>query len=153
MNVLIRPATPGDCFELATNLRADDVREIRAATGQPPLAALLQGVDESTKCYIAEDRHHRPFVIFGVADDESDPQRGVLWMLATDELLNHKKTFVREARRFIREFFKRYSLLGNVADQRNTTHIKFLNWLGATWHATFHSPVDGSLFREFRLCA
>jgi hypothetical protein len=109
MKPYVRPATTDDAFLLAPNLRDADVQEIKAASGLPPLAALQRDIQLSERVYVMEDERG-PFGIFGVLDarpgfpDDPPCETGVIWMLGTDRVVEHRKTFLRESRRWVAHF-------------------------------------------------
>jgi hypothetical protein len=140
MKALVRPAVVGDCFELAPRLRADDVREIRAASGLSPLSALFESVRRSKHAYSCEDQSGRVFAMFGVADAPTDPTVGVIWMLASDDLFTHRKQFLRECRRWFKQFRTEYRVLWN----------SWLKWIGCTFVKRHPVYGKGKLpFMEF----
>lgn len=150
MKALVRPAVVGDCFELAPRLRADDVQEIRASSGKSPLSALFECVRRSKHSYSCEDQNARVFAMFGVADAPDNPGVGIIWMLASDDLTDHRKQFVRECGRWFKKFREEYDVLWNIVDERNTVHLSWLKWMGCTFTKRHPQYGKGKLpFVEF----
>jgi hypothetical protein len=61
------------------------------------------------------------------------PDVGQVWMVATDQLLDHQKEFLRYTHSFIDKLHDHYPLLFNWVDARNTVHLKWLKWSGFTF--------------------
>lgn len=120
----IRPLKTGDLEILAKTLRRADVQEIEAATGSTPAVALQTGIRHSEFTRIAADKEDRPVAIFGVSPGH------MVWMVATDSLLKHRKDFLRQSRIVVDWLLAKYGWLGNIVDSRNGTHIRWLDWCG-----------------------
>lgn len=114
-------------------MRVADVNECFAAAGMPGELALLLSVECSEETYTMVNPAGTPVGICGIAAGHTPGDKQV-WMLATDELFRHRKLFLRESRRWIHSYLKRYRLW-NWVDARNTEHIAWLNWLGAKFEA------------------
>ena len=116
----IHPCTLEAAYEVASNLREEDLREVVDGYGiQPtidiPLASL------------------RGFCVhFTVPDGRTAGLAGIdgerIWMLCTPAIHDYPLTFAREAKRFIDS--RQESRLWNYADKRNTVHLKLLKFLG-----------------------
>ena len=124
MSNYIHPCTLEAAYEVASNLRPDDLRECVEGHGiQPtidiPLAS-LRGF-----CRIFRVPNGETAGIVGIQDDK-------IRMLCTPAIHHYPLTFAREAKRFIDSRTEPY--LWNVVDQRNTEHIKLLKFLGFTFH-------------------
>lgn len=83
-----------------------------------------------------------PVGICGIAAGHSPDDKQV-WMLATDELLEHRTLFLRESRRWIDSYADRYALW-NWVDVRNIEHIHWLQWLGCAFPAKRISDYTGT---------
>lgn len=146
-----RTATEEDCLFLAPRLREADVQEIKACSGEPPLAALLRGLRYSDTCFtLLLPGTDVPFAMAGVLPYPYEPIVGGVWMLATDALEHAKLPFLRRCQIVVDAMNHRWPVLTNVVDERNFTHIKWLKWLGFTFirrHPTF--GVAGIPFLEF----
>lgn len=124
-----RKATREDARALADRLRQADDVEIRLCSG-PPRRALPRYVGTSTRSYIAHD-DDRVLALFGVATDETDGRAGLVWMVASDELIRkYRRHIVRDGPRWLRELGVGYDRLWNYAYARNETHLRFLGFLG-----------------------
>lgn len=124
----IREARPCDAIRLAPRLRMRDVEEIRAASGDDPMTALLRCASESPIAWTAED-HEGPFVMFGVApymDDVGSP-----WLLGADRLVTqYLRAFLRESKHYIKVMHTHYPMLVNYVDARQLDSLKYLRRAG-----------------------
>jgi hypothetical protein len=136
----IAPATAADATELAPILRAEDVEEIRALSGEQPLNALLYSVALSDESYAVRD-DQGIVSLFGVGPG------GAVWLLGSDKMFKYPKSLVRLCRQWLEDWAPRYPRLYALADARNTSHLKLLDHLGVTWVREAH--VRGVLFKEF----
>lgn len=59
--------------------------------------------------------------------------KGVIWLCFTPEYARHKLSFLRFSKQLLPRLLKAYGVLTNVVWTKNTTHVEYLNWLGATW--------------------
>ena len=75
---------------------------------------------------------HRGCYAFKVPDGRIAGLAGVddgqIWMLCTTAIDDYPVTFAREAKRFVDS--RPEKLLWNIADKRNTVHLKLLKFLG-----------------------
>jgi hypothetical protein len=60
---------------------------------------------------------------------------GRIWLIGTDELVTKplRSQFIRECPRYLAGMERMYKLLHNEIDERNTLHIRWLQWLGFTF--------------------
>ena len=120
----IHPCTLEAAYEVASNLRSQDFREVVEGHGvQPTIAIPLNSLRGSCIHFTVPDGR-----IAGLAGIEDD---GRVWMLTTPAILDFPVTFAREAKRFIDSRTER--VLWNYVDKRNTVHIKLLKFLGFTF--------------------
>ena len=136
----IRRATKRDILFVAANLRESDRREIWASHRSNPedIPGLCKEVE--TWAAIAEN----PLCIFGCA---SNGNSGVPWLLATDDVLNHKVEFLRKSRDICREWLKQFKLLTNIVHAENDICILWLKWLGFSFPAVV--MINGEKFMRF----
>lgn len=123
---LIDTATADLAFKNSPYLRWQDVREIEAC-GWHPLFCLSLSVTAS------ED----PIVFYTPKGDiagfagirREDDVSGVVWMLCTKAVETIPILFCKEARAWL-DRQTSFQILHNVADPRNTLHMKLLKHLG-----------------------
>lgn len=126
----VRPASIKDTKFIAQHMRESDVMEIRAASGLTPLEALQHSIILSDTTLVGSA--DRPFCIFGVAPSPN-PLAGIVWLLGTDEIIQHRRAFLAQCRDWLDRFHDTYPVLFNFVDERNTVHVHWLKWLGAVF--------------------
>ena len=68
--------------------------------------------------------------ICGVAGvSRTDAHSGAIWMLTTPHVRPYPKLFFKEAKKWVEQQTS-YEMLHNIADPRNTMHMKLLHMLG-----------------------
>ncbi len=125
-------ATLADVTSISGKLRAADVDEALAAYGLPIEAALKYSVDVSDEAWIARDSEGEDVLLYGVASAQECPEVGVPWMVATPLLPRYGKSLMRDGMKWIDRIHKRYPILANMADARNTVHTAWLRRMGFT---------------------
>jgi hypothetical protein len=122
----IRTATVQDAVQVANNLRPEDRQEIEGL-GHSPIALVFSVLisDVAVSFFNTEGK------IAGVAGivRESDI-KGQVWMICTPAVELNPHTFVRHAKRWLKQEQRNYRLLWNLADARNHYHHKLLRMLG-----------------------
>lgn len=122
-----RPATIADALQVAANIRPEDRREIEGL-GHSPLA-LVWCVETSAHATAFYNRDGELAGIAGIGPDEQ-PGVGQVWMICTHAVEKNPVTFVRQARLWIENVGKDYSMLWNLMDSRNKLHHKLVKMLG-----------------------
>jgi hypothetical protein len=131
MNYYLTPAVEADASTFAENLREEDKAEIKAASGWLPVDGILYGVRHSKSVFSAWTPDHQPICIFGVSELENNPHVGVPWMLGTPLIQRYFVPFLRDGKSTLMPLITQgYDMLYNLADSRNTTHLRWLNWMG-----------------------
>lgn len=151
----IREATALDVDYLGDKLRREDVEEAVAGGYKNAYHALCEGLTTSCLCLVLEDpdiaeEERKPAAILGVTNDclevstnkeESIVYRPV-WMVATDTIVDkYAFKFLRYSREIIDAISTLFGTLGNYADTRNTTHIKWLEWCGFKERGRVKTPI------------
>lgn len=126
----VRSSRSCDVLFLSDHLRAEDRAECMASSGRGPFDVLMEGLSISDECHTALNDAGVPFAMFGVAPIEGNPRAGAVWLLATDELKKHAVYLLRNTDKYIAQFHLRYPILANVADERNTAHLRWVEWAG-----------------------
>lgn len=137
-------SAPEDCHDLAAVLRTADRLECQAS-GHSPLAALTAGYWNGN-CWTVKSGS-TVLAMFGVSPHLEAPEFGVVWLLAAPELLRFKAQFLRESRLWVEELGRGYAVIGNHCDERNEVAIRWLRWLGFTFHD--RHPVGDTHFLSF----
>jgi hypothetical protein len=124
-------ATPDDAADVASRLREADKQEGWAALGVDPALYLATGCDYD-RTWVIFNAEGENVALAGVSPMD-EPDLGQVWMVATDQLLNHQKEFLKHTRAFIDILHEDYPILFNWVDARNEVHIKWLKWCGFTF--------------------
>jgi hypothetical protein len=136
----IHPITLEAAYEVASNLRQDDLREAVEGHGVVPTIdiplACLRG-----SCVYFTVPNGKTAGVAGVADDNA------IWMLTTPAIHEYPITFAREAKRFVDSRPEPY--LWNIVDKRNTVHLKLLKFLGFTFLRELTYGPNNLTFIEF----
>lgn len=147
--LIVRPAHGDDVHSMAPRLRTEDVAEIVAFSGETALNALGRGYVNSAKCFTVEFEG-RASAMFGVAESPIMPRFGTIWLLGTNDIPLFSRQFLRQSSEWLAEIMKGYDIVGNLVDERNESHIRWLRWLEFDFIA--RHPVMGHLglpFLEF----
>lgn len=126
MEIDFRTATSADVVSLAPRLRQADHDEIMATVGAPPLLALPQTITNG----IVVTVDGSPEVLFGVDPVRGFPEVGVIWLVSSSRIEEHKVKFLRTSKHLLDSIQKDYLMLTNFCDARNELHHKWLKWLG-----------------------
>jgi hypothetical protein len=143
----VRIASEADAYVLAKNLRSEDEAEIRAMSGHEPLKALLHGIQYSDVPLAIEDDDGSTIGLFGVVTTQQIPRVGSVWLLASPRLLKHSHRLARESRRWVESLQSQYDILFNLVDERNTVHVRWIQWCGFTF--VNRHPALGAEQRPF----
>lgn len=148
VDIQVVRAAPAHIRSIARRMRVADRDEIAAASGKSPVQALTYSLRKSSLAYTALI-DGRPEVMFGVGDLNILAGVGAPWLLGTDEVERHYVAFLRGSVEWRDQLLRRYSILRNFVDDRNTVSIRWLEWLGFR----LLDPVDmgGHQFRLFEL--
>ena len=140
MSKYIHPLTSKVALHLASNLRPDDRREIQEGHGHNPSQVLFAAA--STDYSLAFKLPNGEWGgAFGVGPDNG------IWMLCTPEIETYPLTFTRECKRFVESRMEKY--LWNIADKRNTVHLKLLKFLGFKFLREIKHGPNNLTFIEF----
>lgn len=123
------PATQELVDLLKGRLREADIKEVFAASGEDADRALQLGFQLSELCYVGllDDR---PVTCFGARRTSMVSDRGIVWLLGTDELVRVKRTFVKQSMGYVDILSNAFPVLENWVDIRNEFSIKWLRWCG-----------------------
>ena len=139
----IRECTPEDIEELAVTMRPEDVAEIAHASGGSPLRSLWMAFHSSDVLHTIEWQG-RVVAIFGVVAINS--QVATPWMLGTTDL-RRCWSLLRECRKLLDTYTRRYHYLTNAVWAQNGVHIKWITWLGFQFEGS--DVRNGQTFLHF----
>ncbi|WP_370677534.1 hypothetical protein [Pleomorphomonas sp. PLEO] len=123
------PARGKHCRSIGRHMRAADAAECRAMGVFSPIGALRYSMRNSDATTALFDG--RPAAMFGTRSLNVLAGVGCVWLLGTDDLLIHRKAFLRASVRGRHKLFERYSVLRNVVSTHNEASVRWLTWLGA----------------------
>lgn len=146
---VIVPARGHDILELAPNLRAADVDEVRAASGLSPADALRRSFDLSTHVWVARDRLGLPIALWGVGPLSLVLGKGCPWLLASAAFDDYGRDIARLSRRLLASVRAIYPSLENRVDARHLKAIRWLAWLGFTIEDPEPWGVEARPFHRF----
>lgn len=133
--------------ELLDNLRPDDRAEVEAARGTVTPMQLWADVKVAQHCITALDSHNRVVCVYGLSRHPAQAEVGVVWLLGTALLDKHMFQLCKEARTVLASWHKKFPILTNFTDKRNTRVLRWLRWLGFTFGSTI--DVRGHTFIQF----
>lgn len=146
----IRDSLVEDALPLLKNIRPEDLREIAALRNEPLLPLLKQGIWTSRPCFTAFNNQEELILIFGVVKSPEDPGTGVVWLLGTNLMEHYHYRFLRESRYWLSQLYgDRFNTLWNIADKRNTLHLRWLDWLGFEFQREIPAGINQEPFIEF----
>ena len=130
MNRYVVPAHRDHIFYLANNMAEADRREVNAAVGLGPYQALEDSLNRSVAAWTGMVGDSRPVCMFGVCPIDILGGVGSPWLLGTDEISRHAKTFLKLNRLYVPKMLELFPRLVNYVDARHETAIRWLKWLG-----------------------
>ena len=140
----IHPITLEAAVEVASNLRPEDHREVEEGHGYDPIEYAKFIAQEGSAVYFTVP-NGKTAGMAGVNDE------GQIWMICTQAIAEYPHTFARESKRFVES--RTEPLLWNVADRRNTVHLKLLKFLGFKFLRELKYGPNQLSFIEFcRVC-
>lgn len=146
----IRDSNVNDAIELLKNIRPDDLREVTALRSEPLLPLLKQGIWTSKPCFTACSSSEEVILVFGVVPYPQEPDIGVVWLLGTDLMDHFHYRFIRESRYWLSQLYgDQFQVLWNIADKRNTLHLRWLDWLGFEFQREVPAGINNEPFIEF----
>lgn len=131
------------CEAVASRLRPEECVEVRAASNDSPLDAVLRGYLNSQFCRVALIGGE-PLCIFGMRRENWYWHRG--WLLGTDAVPKHRMTFLRKSRELLPLVLRRYPHVHNWCDASYMKSLKWLEWLGFTVNAPEAYGAQGLAF-------
>lgn len=149
---IVKP-TDEHIAELASNLRQQDVDELRALGHDDMAQPIIDGVSRSSWCHaILIDG--RVVAIFGVAPFGSLlDSRGVPWALGTDLIWPNRRALARMARGYISAMLREFPHLINIVHASNTAATAWLTRCGFVLQAPIPQGPHGELFHVFEMRA
>lgn len=144
MKYSTRPATADDVIAVLRNLREADRREAQAVLGD--MERLYHCTIEGEVYVSTIEGDEVPFLLFGVSPDPLSTA-GRVWLLATDRVSAAPRAAIRLAREWLPRWHSKHPTLHNVADCRNTLHLRWLKLMGFSFGGK--TDVNGLPFQYF----
>lgn len=133
---MIRPSTPADIAAIHGCLRTEDIAEIKAISGNDPMFSLMYGHLHSAECVVGVGGDK--IVMIAGVQGIPKTEDAYVWMLCTPHIMSHKRELLTLGREWLDKQNKRYRVLRNVVDARNTVHIRLVTHMGFT----FGDPIE-----------
>lgn len=144
----VRSATLRDALEMAPLLRKEDLDEVQAL-GLSAEQALRAGLQDTRVC-MSIVSGGSPIAMFGSHRvNEGGVLNDVIWLLGTPEILDIRRLFLRESRRWLAQLTEGCDLMSNSIDARNVEHIRWLHWLGFKFLSVTLRGPQGLPFIDF----
>jgi len=87
--------------------------------------------------------------VFGATTRCTLTRSGVPWMLATHEIYQHRKEFLRDSKRYIKALFTAFDYLENYVLAENKASVKWLKWCGFTIEEAAPYGIEKAMFNRF----
>lgn len=145
--IVVRRSEYTDCGWLASKLSEAESDEAWALCHQRPIDLLIESQDNSDLCLTIE--HQGEMVgMFGVMKSDK-LATGIIWFIATDEIKNMGRIFLRRAKDFISLMHEHYPMLENYVHSKNKASILWMRFAGAKVNDPIPYGVEGELFHKF----
>lgn len=146
----VRPMVEADIDLIAASARQSDRDEIEEGCGQTMAGALAIGLRSSVKAHVIcwDDV---PLAAFGDVSHSPCAGIGVPWLVTTTAIEKHTRPFLRACKPLLSLMLVRHPTLVNYVDARNTTAIRWLEWLGFTIGSPTPYGPKQLPFRQFHM--
>ena len=157
----VLPLFRGDRFEfveptadgiehIATNLRAADAAELRAASGSGDTPTLIRmSVLSSDSVVMAVNPYGVPVALLGVGTVSLIYNTGCPWLVGTDDLDRYRRALIACGRIYTAAMLQQYACLENHVDARNKRTVAWLQHLGFTLDPAAPFGPAGVAFHRF----
>ena len=137
-------------LELSQTMRKPDVDEVWAGWHKTPLEALRSSVKYTKQSWTGL-ANGRVVCMFGIAQPSILSYAGTPWLLGSEELPKHFRTFLRGNKIYIKAIKKEFEFLENYVDTRNVIAIRWLKWLGFKLNPAEPYGVEQRAFHKFTM--
>jgi hypothetical protein len=141
-------STHAHAARIARDCREIDRYELYTGWRHTPDQALRYGLEHSSHVWTGV-ANLQPFCMVGVVPKNVLCGSGTIWLIATDEILEHQLAFLRRCRPILRRMQAVYSSLENCVAGENVTAIAWLKWLGFTIGEGRPTGPDRAIFHHF----
>lgn len=130
MTINIDTASLNDAYVMAPHMRAADVDEVRAASGHTPLEALVESIKASNGDAWTVRCNGEVLCIGGVMTSSLLTGRVVPWLLTSNAVDRHMKSFYKVTKNAIQALREQYDHMENVIDARHVVALRWARRLG-----------------------
>lgn len=141
-------ATEEQVNKVSSQMDADSIQAIKLS-GYKDYQQALRFLQEHSNYCIAILKDEIPIAIFGAIS--VDVEVASTWLVAIEDLPTIPPRVVIQSRRFIQAFLKEFKTLRTVVWEKNTTHIRWVEWLGFKDTGKVPYGINGELFHIYTL--
>lgn len=143
--IIIDTATVDDILEFSKNIRSMDAKEVEFVSGKPfkdHLGFLMTHVEDvrTIKCdgvLLGIGNWYQEQLDWGLYSPSV-----VGWLLMTNAVEDHKIEFLRWSKEIVKTLLEAYPAITNVLYAKNKLHVKYLDFLGASfWEDPFRKDL------------
>jgi len=125
--MIVRELKEEDAVFFAKYARASDVAECSSVSNIPLEEHIAIGKRHSLECYCLADESDRPVALFGIIKDENCYS---VWLLTTVFVEEHKLSFMKNVRKWVKIWYNKYGPLYVITDLRYKRAVKLNEWAG-----------------------
>lgn len=133
---------------VATNIDKQSAKAIEICGVTDIQAEMLKLLDTSTHT-VCVAVNGLPIAVFGVIETKFGV--GSVWLVKTEGLKHVPVRLLIQARRFIQAFLQQFPRLRTIVWEENTSHVKWVEWLGFNKIDKVPYGNNGELFHVFIL--
>jgi hypothetical protein len=149
MSVVTSRATLSDAAEMAAHMRPEDVAEVWAEGRRTPYEALEMSLSLSGSQAWTVRHDGKILAMWGAAPIDLISGVAVVWLLTTDEVDRHPRSFMRATREAVRWLRDKYSISVNRIDAR---YLRAVRWARrAGFEVGEAMTLDGYTFHPITL--
>ena len=147
MKIDITRPTQGHADYIARHLREVDRMEAWELHRLSPTMAVNGGLFLSEQSYavLVDDE---PVLVFGVQPESMVSSTGVVWLLATDNIIKIRKQFIKRCKKVLLDLIQDYDVVYNYVYTKNTIALRWLKWLGFMIHPAEAMGATGAEFHK-----
>jgi len=127
-SVEFAPADQQSLEHIAQNMRQADIEEILASSYMDPLTSLMWSKAISDYCSIMKI-NGTPIAVFGLVRDNALCGDGSPWLLGTNEIDRHPKSYLKASKQIVAEMLKVCPKLSNYVHAKNEASVRYLRKL------------------------
>lgn len=132
--ICIEKSTPNHAFELAFNMRSQDMIEC-ALSGKTPLESLITPFRykrDGVQIYSLLD-NNEVIAMFGAVSAVNKPNHASVWLLGSKKIKKYDYWIIKRTKKWVDYVSSKYKFVYNVIPKDNLVTIKWLKWIGFTF--------------------